>query len=208
MEDYNEKVNYGSVTIPLLRDRLEITSTMYGFNLFDRKNKVNLLFSKSKGTCEEGKSLLLDGKIERFESFKNTIKIKYEEVVTNKILIYKHRDGDDIFSIPTLKDFYKVCLHILNNRFENNYFSKYNEDEFPKKLDYTEEDIEKMPESFRKEAKDKLNTNKRYINDCKEANREYELVEKALKEEDGHLASTIIKNLDSDEIEIVEPRKL
>jgi hypothetical protein len=206
MEDYNEKVNYGSEAEPRLKDRLDITSTMYGFNLFDRKNKVNLLFAKSKETCEEGKALLLANKHDLFTVFKE--RVKDEEVVKNKILIDKGKYGDGYFAIPTLKDLYKVCLFILKDRFEMNYFFKYNE--FPKELDYTEEDIEKMPESFRKDAKEKLKTNKKYISDCKEVNREYELAEKALKEKNGALAYEILRNRDGEyeKFEIIEPRKI
>lgn len=208
MEDYNEKVNYGTESSPLLRERLNISSTLYGYNLFDKKEKKNLLFSKSKESCEEGKALLIAGKIELFNnSFKK--RIEHEEIVVpNKIIVDYNRDGEDYYSIPTLKDLYKVALHILEQRFENKYFYRCNLD---KDLDYTYEDIEKMPESFRKDAKNKLDSHIYYNKKYKEANLEYDLIEKAISEKNGSLAWSIIKNRvdnENEKYEIINPIKL
>ena len=207
MENYNEKINYGSELEPMLRDRLAISTGTYGFNLFDKKEKKYLLFAKEKCFCEEGKTLLLTSKFHFFESFKE--RIQFNEVVTNKILIDTNKDGEDYYSIPTLKDLYKVSLYILNYRFDNGYFVKY-EYGPPKELDYTEEDIEKMPESFRKEAKTKLDNNKSHNKNCKKCDDEYSIVEKAINEKDGELAFDIIKknHQEYEDIKIVEPRKI
>lgn len=206
MEDYNEKINYGSEAEPMLRDRLAISPGLYGFNLYDKKEKKHLLFAKAKCLCEEGKTLLLTSKFHFFESFKE--RIEFEEVVTNKILIDNHKDGEDYYSIPTLKDLYKVSLYILKNRMEYGYFSKC---ELPKELDYTEEDVEKMPESFRKDARYRLIEKKNYIKDCKKVNDEYDLTEKAINEENGALAYEILKKRNDHEYEdfkIIEPIKI
>lgn len=207
MEDYNEKVNYGTEEIPRLKDRLNISSSIYGYNLYDKKEKKNLLFCKSKESCEEGKALLLANKLDLFNLFKERIKDE-EVVIPNKIIVDYHRDGEDYYSIPTLKDLYKVALHILEKRFENKYFYRCTLDE---DLDYTYEDIEKMPESFRKEAKNKLDKHNTYNNKYKEANREYDLIEKAISEKNGALAWSIIKNREDDEYEkyeFINPIKL
>lgn len=204
MEDYNEKVNNGTKEEPILRDRLHITKSEYGFNLFDRKEKKNLLFSKSKETCEVGKNLLLTVDFQYFEAFKE--KVKDEEVITNKVLLVKTKHSDDYYAIPTLNDLYKAALSILSDRFEAGYFYK---SEIPTNtLDYTYEDIEKMPESFRKEAKSKLdevcNMIERCIKECEEVN----MIEKALREKNGLLAWSIIKNRNGyeyEEIEIINP---
>lgn len=207
MEDYNEKVNYGTEEIPRLKDRLNISSSIYGYNLYDKKVQKNLLFSKSKESCEEGKSLLLANKLDLFEIFKERIKDE-EVVVPNKIIVDYNRDGEDYYSVPTLKDLYKVSLHILTNRFENNYFCKC---DVPEEYDYTYEDVEKMPESFRKDAKSKLDSHNSYIKGCKLVNLEYELIEKAISEKNESLAWYIIKNRSENEnekYEFITPIKL
>jgi hypothetical protein len=199
MENYNEKIEG--------KDRLHIPSTMYGYNLFDRKDRKILLYSKSKESCEDAKNILITLGFEDFISFKESI--KDEEVVTNKILINKDENGDDIYSIPTLKDLYKVSLHILESRIRNGYFRKW---DLPKnELDYTMEDVEKMPESFRKEAKSKLENNLSSIKSYNEHNYECDLAQKAIDTENGELALTIIRSRNGneyEEFEIVTPTKL
>lgn len=207
MEDYNEKLNYGTEDFPRIKERLEISSGQYGYSLYDRKLKKNLLFGKLKESCEEGKSLLLANKNDLFELFKT--RIKDEEVfIPTKILIDRTEYSDDYYSIPTLKDLHKVALHILERRFDNNCFVKCN---IPNELDYTYEDVEKLPESFRKDAKNKLDRRIKSIKDGKAINREYEIVEKIIKEENGELAWSILRNREDNEyekIEIVTPIKL
>ena len=206
MEDYNEKLNYGSEKDPIFKDRLWISNSTYGFNLFDRKIKKNLLIGKSKETCEEGKNLLTANKENLFELFKE--RVKDEEIVTNKILICRDKHSDNIYSVPTLTELYKVALHILEYRFENGYFQKTT---LPKPLDYTKEDIEKMPESFRKEATEKLKSNERYIQSAREVNREYDNAKNALKNNNGSESWEIIRSRNDNEyeqIELIEPIKL
>lgn len=207
MEDYNEKLNYGTEEYPRLRDRLDVTSALYGFNLYDRKEKKNLLFCKSKVLCEEGLTLLKTSELHFFESFKE--RIKFEDVVNpTKILIDRTEYSDDYYSIPTLKDLYKVALNILEKRFDNNCFVKCN---VPNELDYTYEDVEKLPESFRKDAKNKLDRRIKSIKESKNTNREYEIVEKIIKEKNGELAWSILRNREDNEyekIEIITPIKL
>lgn len=207
VNNYNEKLNYGTEAEPLLRDRLYITTGTYGYNLFDRKEKKNLLFCKSKVLCEEGLTLLKTSEFHFFESFKE--RIKFEEVIIpNKILIEHNKYGENYYSIPTLNDLYKVSLHILEERLENKFFCKSN---IPEKLDYTYYDIEKLPESFRKDAKSKLDGRNKYIKECEEANKEFDLIEKALNEKNGQLALQILKNridFEYEKIEIIETIKL
>lgn len=207
MENYNEKVNYGSQEFPKFVDRLTISNGLYGYNLFDRKERKNLLFCKSKEICEEGMTLLKTSEYHFFESFKERINDDMV-IIPNKILIDTNKYGQDYYSIPTINDLYKVSLHILNCRFENNFFCKSN---IPEKLDYTYDDIEKMPESFRKDAKSKLDVRNKYIKECEEVNKEFELIEKALNEKNGQLAWHILKNrqdYEYEKIEIIETIKL
>ena len=206
MEYYNEKLNYGSEKDPIFKDRLWISNSTYGFNLFDRKIKKNLLIGKSKETCEEGKNLLTANKENLFELFKE--RVKDEEIVTNKILICRDKHSDNIYSVPTLKDLHKVALYILNERMENGYFQKWN---LPQPLDYNLEDIEKLPESFRKDAKSKLLSNLEQIRDAKNNNREYDNAKKALETEDGELAFSILSDRNGYEyegFELIEPIKI
>jgi hypothetical protein len=205
MEDYNEKLNYGSEKEPLFRERLWVSKNAYGFNLFDRKTKKQILVNKSKETCEEAKNLLTAGKENLFNAFKE--RVKDEEIVTNKILICGDKYSNDIYSVPTVRDLHKVALHILEYRFENGYFQK---STLPKPLDYTKEDIEKMPESFRKDVTEKLKSNERYIQSAKEVNREYEYAETAIKENDGQTAWEIIRtrNNEYEKVELIEPKTI
>ena len=206
MENYNEKVNRGTEESPLMRDRLFINSNKYGFNLIDRKIQKSLLANKSKETCEEGKNLLLAGKENLFNAFKE--RVKDEEIVTNKILICKEKHSDKIYSVPTLKDLHKVALHILKYRFENGYFQKWN---LPQPLDYNLDDIEKLPESFRQDAKRKLDSNLREIRDAKENNREFDNAKKALETEDGDEAFSILSDRNGYEyegFELIDPIKI
>ena len=206
MENYKEQVNRGTKESPLMRDRLFINSTKYGYNLIDKKIQKSLLANKSKETCEKGKEFLLGGELEVFEAFKESV--KDEEIVTNKILICRDKHSDNIYSVPTLKDLHKVALYILNERMENGYFQKWN---LPQPLDYNLEDIEKLPESFRKDAKSKLLSNLEQIRDAKNNNREYDNAKKALETEDGELAFSILSDRNGYEyegFELIEPIKI
>ncbi len=206
MENYNDKVNRGTEESPLMRDRLFINSNKYGFNLIDRKIQKSLLANKSKETCEKGKEFLLGGELEVFQAFKESV--KDEEIVTNKILVCKEKHSDEIYSVPTLKDLHKVALHILQYRFENGYFQKWN---LPQPLDYNLEDIEKLPESFRQDARRKLLSNLEEIRSAKNNNREYDNAKKALETEDGEEAFSILSNRNDYEyegFELIEPIKI
>ena len=198
MEDYNEKINYGDEKTPILRDRLSISSSIYGFNLFDKNTKKHLLFCKSKDICEEGKNLLTDGKPDLFEVFKERVKDD-EVVISNKILVY---ENNDYFSIPTLKDLYSVALYILRCKVNEGHYKERTYS--PKPLDYTDEDIKNMPESFRSIAENKLNAYKSSLKEIKEYNHMINLVEKAIDDENGSLAWSILKNgIEDNQIEII-----
>jgi hypothetical protein len=209
MEDYNEKLIWCLKSgDPYEVERLIISVGQYGYNLIDRKNKVQLLFEKSKETCEEGKNLLLASKFDLYEIFKE--RVKDEEITKNKILIDKGKHGDHFFSIPTLKDLYKVSLYLLKERINYGYiqdWGKYNE----KPLDYTEEDIEKLPLSFQEKAKEKLNYYNEQLKAYEENKIVCDLAKKAIKEKDGATAFRIINNrrdYEYESFEIIEPTKL
>ena len=206
MENYNEKVNRGTEESPLMRDRLFINSNKYGFNLIDRKIQKSLLANKSKETCEKAKEFLLGGELEVFNAFKESV--KDEEIVTNKILICKEKHYDGIYSVSTLKDLHKVSLHILNERMERGYFQKW---DLPQPLDYNLEDIEKLPESFRQEAKRKILNNLEEIRTARTNNREFDNAKKALETEDGELAFSILSDRSGYEyegFELIDPIKI
>jgi hypothetical protein len=200
MENYNEQINYGTPEKPRMKDRLFVMPFTHGYNLVDRSTKRSLLVSKSEETCNEGKALLIANKHDLFSAFKESV--KDEEVVNNKILIDKSGD-DEIYSIPTLKDLYKVVLHILSEKKEYGHFSK---EDLPKPLDYTKEDIEKMPLSFQKSATEKLKNYESELKRCVTHNRECDLTIKAIDESNGYVAWEIVRENYS--IDIVDPRKL
>ena len=201
MEDYNEKVNYGSE-----QDRLTIITNKflgYGSNLFDRKTKRNLLFAKTQEQCEEGKNLLLTSNPDLFESFKE--RIKHDLVVTNQILVEFQKHGEGYFSIPTINDLYKVSLFILKNRIEIGYIQQLKE---PEPLGFEESEIEFLPEPFRKDAKEKFDHQRKLESEIQKNNKDYNNSIKAIEDEDGATAWRILgkrSDYEYERIEIIQP---
>lgn len=206
MENYNEKVNYGTDKEPLWRDRLMVSTTTYGYFLYDRKLKKALISKKSLETCNTGKDLLLKGKEKEYEKFLEEIK---DEVVTErKIIVFKGKHNDDYYYAENYDQLKKVCLKVLSERLAYWYITKWG---VPAELDYSFDDIENLPETFRKEAKDKLAANKKRIKEAVDNNRIYEAAVRAVDEENGDLAWTIIQNrteYEYEEFEFVEPHDL
>ena len=155
---YKDKINISSDENPIMRDRLQISPSRYGYSMYDRKIKKHLFINKSKETCIKGRDILHESGFEEFKSFWEDV--KDEVVVTNKILITYGKYGDSYYSVPTIKELHKVSIHLLEERIELGYFRKGSVTE---SLDYTEEDVEKMPESFRADALKKLKYNKSFI---------------------------------------------
>lgn len=203
MENYKEKVNYGTEKEPLWRDRLFVSRATYGYFLYDRKNKKSLISKKSLETCNSGKELLLKGKEEEFLTFLE--EIKDEVVVEPKILVFKEKHGDKYYYANTYEQLKKVSLEVLAERLSYWYITKWG---IPTELDYSFEDIDKLPETFRHDAKLKLKENKKRIKEATDNNRIYEAAVRAVDEQNGDLAWTIIQNrteYEYEEFEFVEP---
>jgi len=204
MEDYKEKVvkNEGTKHQKFV-DRLSIKNHLWGFRLWDSKISRNILFGRTKDACTQAKELLENGEIESSE-LQKLVGDEYS-ITTNVLLEKGKHDNNCYYAIPTLSDLYKVSLYLLKIRMDSGYIQKWDVRE---PLDYTEDDVEKMPKSLQKKAKDALESNKRIIASDKENNRNFELAEKAIKEENGRLADRIIDGrigYEYEEIEIITP---
>lgn len=199
MEDYNEKINYGTEDEPLWRNRLFVTTAMYGYFLYDRKIKQPLLSMKPRADCDKGKELLLAGKIDEFNKLVEDI--KDVEVVDPKIIKFKGKHTDDYYYINTYEQLKKVSLNVLQERLDSWYLTKWS---VPDQLDYNIDDIQNMPESFRKDAENKLAKRKMEIKEAVDNNKMYESAVKALDENNGGLAWTILQNRNEYEYESFE----
>jgi hypothetical protein len=130
-ENYNEKVDTGEGGFFKRKNRLIVIDAMYGYRLFDRKLKKNLLFNKSKEDCEKGMNLLCSGEYENFSKFKEEIKNK--EVVADKIIIFNQKYGDSIYNIKTYSQLHRVALKVLEERLILKNLCKW---DLPKELDF------------------------------------------------------------------------
>ena len=206
MEDYTEKIRIGSIN-PMILDRLYLKKTDYGYFLFDRVLKVNIIENKSKEICEEGKKLLETSPYHFFEEF--LLRIADDEVITNKIIIFREKHGDMIYSIPTLNDLYKVSIHVLKQRIDNGYIQKRNIK--LNELGFIESDIKEMPAGIQKAARIELDNYINTLKEYKENNNYYDLVLKSINENNGKLAYKLLKNkinCEYEDFDIVEPIKL
>lgn len=206
MENYNEKTNHGSKFNPIIKHRLYVTKALYGCRLSDRKDRKTLLNFKSKEDCEHAMSLLRAGDVDGFNKFKEEIKDK--QVVENKIIIFKEKYDDDFFLINTIDQLRRVALKMLKRRVTSRDISLWDE---PEKLDYTHEGIEEMPISFRYEANRKLEAFKSNEKQVIENNNLHASALKAIEDENGALAWTILQlrgGLQYEEYEIIEPQDL
>lgn len=187
---YDEKVNYGDDEHPIWRDRLWINTNGhgYGFNLFDRQEKKTMIMGQTKEFCEEGRKLLKAGDLAGFSIH---MKNQKEFVVTNQILIYKEKYGNSYYNVFTITQLYKVALEIVQNRMDDGYIQEFN---LPEKLDFTKEDIEKLPESLRKEAEKKLEYYQANLKSIKENNQSFLDAKKAVETQDGYLAWLVLNN--------------
>lgn len=206
MEDYNKKVNYGSKESPIWRDRLVVNQSNYGYRLFDRTIKKNLLSQKSELDCIYGKKKLLEGDLDAFNKFKEEIKDK--ALTENKIIVFKSKHFDNYYNISTYDQLKKVALLVLEQRMEANYIQKWN---LPEPLDYKEEDIDSMPESFQKDAIAKMKRYKQDFRENSENNKVFDMVHKAISEKNGELAWHVLQlrnGYEYETYEIIEPTSL
>lgn len=206
MENYNEKVNYGNEEHPLWRERLVVSKVQYGYSLYDRKNKKNLINQQKKFDCEFCKKLLLDGNFNDFETYKENIKV--DIVSENKIIIFKHKHYNNYYNINTFEQLKKVSLVELQSRIDMNYIQKW---DLPDELDFKEEDIQNMPESLKKDATSKLKLYKRNLREIVNNNMVFEQAHKAINENDGELAWNVLQLRNGHEYEnyeIIEPTNL
>ena len=206
MENYKEKINRGSKQYPQLTDRLYIGRSMYGHFLNDLKIRKTLISKKSLESCQRAKDLLVNGDEKGYVELLK--EIENEQVVEPKIVVFNGKHGDDYYYINTYEQLKKVALHVLQERMDYWYITKWG---VPDALDYTFEDIEKFPDSFKKEAKSKLAKRTEEIKEAKDNNTLYDAAVKALDEENGSLAWSILQNRADHEyegFEIIEPHNL
>lgn len=211
MENYKEKVTvYKGRPYEKEEERLQVIKlpSGYGYRLYDAKLRKNLLFAKSEETCNFGRSYLEEEDMFEFESLKNMAEL--EVIETRNILVHYDKHGTWYYDVSTLEDLYKVSLHMLKELWESGWLQKWDE---PEPLDFTEEDIKTMPESFRKEAEEKLKNYKSELEGVLENNREYEKVQKILETGNGGGAYRIISSRSSngheyEQIEIITPMKI
>lgn len=206
MEDYNETTNHGTRFNPIIKHRLFVTKAMYGYRLTDRKVKKTLLTFKTKEECEKGMELLRSGDIDGFNAFKDEIKDKV--VFENKIIIFKEKYDDEIFLINSMAQLKRVALKMLNRRVKSQDISPWDK---PEDLGFDHETIEQMPVSLRIQATRQLETFKRNEKQVIENNNLHDSALKAIEEENGGLAWSILQlrgGLQYEEYEIIEPQDI
>lgn len=206
MENYNEEINTGTEERPRLKPRLIINraGNGYGYNLYDRKLKTNLLVRCSKETCESAILLLVDNDIDKFNTLKDCT--EGEVIETGQILMWHGKHSVEYYNINTLPDLYKVSLHLLKVFFEIGYIQKW--DLTGKELDYTKDDILNMPESIQEDMIKKLRLNERDIASYKENNDIFDKATKCIETNDGQTAFRVLMNRCDNEyerIEIIKP---
>jgi len=194
MKNYNEKIRS--------TDRLKIIKGFrnYGHSLLDRKTDKNLLYCKSKETCLKGKSLLSNGDIDGFKDFCK--EVENEVVICQRIMTHKSKHYNYNYFVPTYNDIFKASLLILKEAMSSNYISDWGEYDFT--LDFTLEDIEKMPKSLQTGAKTKLKQHNEQLKYYEENKRDFELAKKAIDTKDGRLAYRVVMDRCDYEYEYVE----
>lgn len=213
----NDKIDYSEfITVsdkyPYKTERLLLRKNVsgYGYDLIDRIGKQGkwlfLLTAQTKQLCETANTLLLEFKFKEFEKLQ---KNNQSTFITNKILISKEKHGDRIFHVPTINDLHKVALFILEERAHIfKYIRKSNQ---PKQLDFTKDDIEKMPESFKNNANIQLSNYENNLIEIETNNKMYNNTVRALNENNGTLAWNILQNRNGymyEKIELINPISL
>lgn len=209
--DYSEFITVGE-KYPYKTERLLLRKNVsgYGYDLIDRIGKQGkwlfLLTAQTKQLCETANTLLLEFKFKEFEKLQ---KNNQSTFITNKILISKEKYGDRIFSVPTINDLHKVALFILKER--EHIFKYIRKSNQPKQLDFTKDDIEKMPESFKNNANIQLSNYENSLIEIETNNKMYNNTVRALNENNGALAWNILQNRNGymyEKIELIDPISL
>ncbi len=112
-----------------------------------------------------------------------------------KILILKEHHGERYLDISTQAKLDKVALSVVKGRFsgENDYYPM-EESDPPEPLDFTEEDISKMPESLKKTAQTTMDQYKRRLQQYEADQKREELVKGCLETNDAKLAWKILNS--------------
>lgn len=118
------------------------------------------------------------------------------------VLVAHEKHGDSYFHVPDDEALGRVALHILKERLKTGWL--YVRPEEPKPLDFTKEDIAKLPESMREQAQkkwDQYSSEKKYV---RNESIWFEDMDQAIREENGKLAWACLTERNDAEYEALE----
>jgi hypothetical protein len=123
-----------------------------------------------------------------------------------QLFVLNGKHGSEFFLIRSEDDLWKASLEVLFRRVEEDQYIRE-----PAAIPYaleegelSKDEIEKLPEVFRKQATDILRRNKQRREDHQHALIEWQNAERALREKDGVLAFTVLWNRKDAEYENFE----
>lgn len=109
-----------------------------------------------------------------------------------RILVLSEKHGDRYFDASTEEALYNSALTILTGRLKEGYWYPIPENT-QKKLDYTQEDIAKMPPSMQASAQKALNSYVQGQGYYQNEVQEFKMINDAVKNKDGKTAWKILR---------------
>lgn len=107
-----------------------------------------------------------------------------------RIAVIEEKYGTRYFDVTTKEQLHKVALHLLRERFEDNW---YYEPEPVPSLDFAEEDIVKAPVSLQEEMQKRLSVYKHQMRKYQQKKSNWDEIVMAVETNDGELATGILK---------------
>lgn len=133
------------------------------------------------------------------ERIKNFDKRATELTGPSQILVFKEKHGELYFAIPDLKALYDVANIVLKVRFEQGYFEA-PDDLTP--IDTTLDEINAIKSATIKERLlDEYNDYQKRLKNHNQEKAEYDRIAKAVKDNDGRIAWSIIRDRNDHEYE-------
>jgi hypothetical protein len=113
------------------------------------------------------------------------------------LLVLKEKHEDAYFYVPDEATLYTLALEVVKKRQATGYFYTPVYDE-PKKLDFSKEDLPKMPESVRKDSAAKLKKHEAASRAYQQDQKDLRFIKQTITDQNGEQAWQILKQIRCD----------
>jgi len=137
----------------------------------------------------------------------DTLKKAPRPIITEpSLVVCREKHGEFYFLVKEDEDVFRIALSILRGRLKTGWYPAPGPK--PADLDFTEEDVQKLPKTFQPDAWRKFSVHKNELNWWLQETKNHGDIKQALAENDGRLAWQILKDRSDGEYENVGIERL